>query len=544
MAIQTLGQTPYFVVKYEDTLGQAQRRAQALLAGVDDDLQTLFDWFQLGHDGFGTANRITVQVQTDSLATNYAYKSDGTTLITLDSLEGAGATVTGDDGAMALFVAEMSEVLMSYRQLKKDGKWNAKDSMGEGLSRFCTALMHPLGYYGVKSMGTPSINTWFTASDRNQSSRDWITKVNPTDKDDYSYGASIVFLYYLYSQLNYGIRDIILSGGANLAVTYQNLTGKADAYLPFIQLLDKYYPTDKITSLPTDDPFPLLTATDRHIELSFTQVLNGTRLRVAEGAVTLSPYIGCPAQSYRYWIDNTPQLDHCVATVTGFGEPKYSWKVNGQAIDVSAGSGRVITTTTTVLLDNPADPKNPSSTTQSVQILCRPVQSTSTWQGMQGGLDLLPYSAPGHIMVNIEVDVTEKYASDTGVTAGSKTTIIDQRTLTYEPQYYVDRDRCFHAFWDRVRDISDRYAKSRHIFIWQTLPDPGPEIVTALRYIEELRSALYDVEQENPRDGRLLRTMLATMLNVSPSVLGEPRRMTEGSIDQRRVESVMDETMR
>lgn len=543
MAIQTLGQTPFFTVTYEDTLSQAQRRAQALIAGVDDDLRTLFDWFQLGHDGFGTTNRITVQVQTDSLAHNFGYKSDGTTLITLDSLESAGATAVGDDGAMGLFVAEMSEVLMSYRKLNKGGKWNASDSMGEGLSRFCTGMMHPLGYYDVSGMG-PSINTWFTTSDRNQSSRDFITRINTTDNDDYSYGASIVFLYYLYSQLNYSIRDIILSGGATLAETYQNLTGKTDAYLPFIQLLDKYYPTDKISSLPTDDPFPLLAATDRRIELSFTQVLSGTRSRVSEGDVVLSPYIGCPAKSYHYAIDNTPQLDHCVATVTGFGEPKYSWKVNGQAIDVPAGSGRVITTTTTVLLDNPADPKNPSSTTQSVQILCRPVQPTTTWKGMQGGLDLYPYSTPGHVMINVEADVTEQYASDTGVTAGTKTTIIDQRTLTYEAQYYTDRDRCFHAFWDRVRDISNRYAKSRHLFIWQTLPDPGPELTTALRIIEELRGALYDIEQENPRDGRLLRTMLATMLNVAPAVLGEPRRAAGAAVEERRVESVMDETMR
>jgi hypothetical protein len=543
MAVQTLGQTTYFVVKYEDTLSQAQRRAKALLAGIDSDLETLFDWFQLGHTGFGSTNLITVQVQTDSLARNNGYHSDGTTLISLDSLEAAGATAVADDAAMALFVAEMSEVLMSYRKQNKGGKWNASDSMGEGLSVFCTGMMHPQGYYTVNGLG-PRINTWFTTSDRNQPNRDWVNRVNATDTEAFSYGGSLVYLYYLYSQLNYSIRDIIVSGGANLAETYQNLTGKTDAYLPFIQMLDKYYPTDKITSLPTDNPYPLLPVTDRRIEMTFTQELKGTKTRIGDGSVVISPYIGCPAESYRYWVDATPRLDHCIATVTGFAEPKYSWKVNGQPIDVPVGSGRVITTTTTVLLDNPANPLQPTSTTQSVQILCTPQLSTSTWQGMQGGLDLYPYSTPGHIMVNVEVDVSEQYAADTGVTATAKTSAIDQRTLTYETQYYADRDRCSKSFWDRVRGISEKYAKSRHLFVWQTLPDPGPELVNALRMLEELRGALAEIEQENPRDGRLLRSMVASALHTSPALLGGPVGRANGSgVEERRVETVIDTTL-
>ncbi len=63
----------------------------------------------------GQASNFTVQVQTQSLARNNGYHSDGTMLIALDSVEGGGANAVGDAGAMALFVAEMSEVLMSYR---------------------------------------------------------------------------------------------------------------------------------------------------------------------------------------------------------------------------------------------------------------------------------------------------------------------------------------------------------------------------------------------------------------------------------------------
>ena len=92
--------------------------------------------------------------------------------------------------------------------------------------------------------------------------------------------------------------------------------------------------------------------------------------------------------------------------------------------------------------------------------------------------------------------------------------------MTYELRYYIDRDRCMRSFWDKVRQISSQYAKSRHLFIWQTLPDPGPELVAALRVVEELRNALAEIEQEHPREARQLRSMVATMLHTSPALLG------------------------
>lgn len=519
MAVQTLGQTSNFTVTFEDTLPTASRRAQVLLAGVESDLDTLLGWFGLDHTGFGSKNRITVQVQTDTLAHNNGYKTDGKMLVTLDSLEGAGPNAVGDDGAMALFVAEMSEILMSYRAQNKGGKWNEADSNGEGLSRFCTGMMHPTGYYGVSGLG-PSVNTWATVADRNQWNRDFVTRVNNTDNEAFSYGCALMFIYYLYAQLGYSINDIISKGGTLLADTYQTLTGKSDGWTAFTNLLDSYLPADKISTLPTDNPFPLLPALQRRVELTFNQVRNGSKSRASSGSVLISPYLGCPAENYRYEIDNTPQLDHCVATVYGFAQPQYTWTVNGTLIDVPGGSGRVIDTITSVLLDNPADPGHPTPSWQSVQILCRPIASTWTWQSMQGGLDLYPYGTPGHVLVNVSVSVSEQYAARTGATSASKFATIDQQTLTYEARYYIDRERCMKSFWDRVRSISEKYAKSRHLFIWQTLPDPGPELVAALRVVEELRAALAEIEQEHPRDAQQLRSMVATMLHTSPALLG------------------------
>jgi len=519
MAIQTLGQTTNFTVTFEDTLPTASRRAGALLAGIEDDLNTLLGWFSLDHTGFGGTNRITVQVQTDTLAHNNGYRTDGKMLITLDSLEGGGANAVGDDGAMALFVAEMSEILMSYRAQKKDGKWNEADSNGEGLSRFCTGMMHPTGYYGVSGLG-PSVNTWATVADRNQWNRDFVTRVNNTDNEAFSYGCALMFIYYLYAQLNYSITNIIVSGGNLLKDTYQNLTGKTDAWTAFTSLLDAYLPADKISNLPTDNPFPFLPANERRVVLTFNQVQNGAKSVASSGIVLISPYLGCPAEEYSYKIENTPQLDHCVATVYGFAQPQFTWTVNGKPVDVPVGSGRVIDTITNVLVDNPGNPDHPTPSWQSVQILSRPISSTWTWQSMQGGLDLYPYSTPGHVLVNVGVSVSEQYAANTGTTSTSKFATIDQQALIYELRYYIDRDRCMRSFWDRVRQISSQYAKSKHLFIWQTLPDPGPELVAALRVVEEFRAALAEIEQENPREARQLRSMVATMLHTSPALLG------------------------
>src|SRR5216683_1929717 len=287
MAVQTLGQTANFTVTFEDSLATASRRAQVLLAGIEDDLNTLLGWFGLDHTGFGSSNRITVQVQTDTLAHNNGYRSDGKMLITLDSLESTGANVVGDDGAMALFVAEMSEILMSYRAQKKAGNWDEGDSNGEGLSRFCTGMMHPTGYYGTSGMG-PSVNTWATVSDRNQWNRDFVTRVNKTDTESFSYGCALMFIYYLYAQLNYSITDIILNGGKLLKDTYQNLTGKTDGWTAFTSLLDTYLPADKITSLPTDNPFPFLPANERRVVLTFNQELKGAKSLASSGIVLIS----------------------------------------------------------------------------------------------------------------------------------------------------------------------------------------------------------------------------------------------------------------
>jgi len=81
-------------------------------------------------------------------------------------------------------------------------------------------------------------------------------------------GCSILFIYYLFTQLGYSIPEIIaaapgyqngvLKSTAPLRGVYQNLTGDmGDPFPLFKQLLDSVFPPDKVSSLSGDNPFPL-----------------------------------------------------------------------------------------------------------------------------------------------------------------------------------------------------------------------------------------------------------------------------------------------
>src|SRR5947209_6784828 len=78
-----------------------------------------------------------------------------------------------DDYALSLFVAEMIEILMSYK-----GPWVASNSGGEGLSRVAAQLLHPQSGQGF-------VNAWLasdpttdptSAVDDSEFRKDWVSK--------------------------------------------------------------------------------------------------------------------------------------------------------------------------------------------------------------------------------------------------------------------------------------------------------------------------------------------------------------------------------
>jgi hypothetical protein len=64
----------------------------------------------------------------------------------------------------------------------------------------------------VGTDGVPSVNKWLLGPRTN----DWISKIGLSDTVVESYGCSILFIYYLYSQLGYSMKLIVSKAGRSL----------------------------------------------------------------------------------------------------------------------------------------------------------------------------------------------------------------------------------------------------------------------------------------------------------------------------------------
>jgi len=238
--------------------GEAFRRATAVAATCDADLATLEDWFSVG-GGFGPSNRVKV-VFTNldyGLGNNDGYSKDGGSLINIVPFTG---DPNGDAAARAVFVAELAEILMDYRnKVTQRTTWLAGNSMGEALSTVCEALLHPEGYYPSPIRG-PRIGPWlnYLKLPFDWHRPNWIDRTEDTDTNYVSFGCGIVFIYYL-MWLGYSIKDIIAKAGSTFEETYKNLTTRSGGWKAFTDLLNFHYPEMPIPVYrPTSDNlFPL-----------------------------------------------------------------------------------------------------------------------------------------------------------------------------------------------------------------------------------------------------------------------------------------------
>jgi hypothetical protein len=140
---QGAGLTTNFQVQYESTLpnqANVKANANALLAVVENEFTVTTGWFATPGGKFGTGHRQVVNLnQADgSGASNGGYGS----AINLDAQ--GGDNNAADDAARVemLFMNEWVEILMSL----SGGKWNAGDSMGEGLSQYCGIIRFQTGH--------------------------------------------------------------------------------------------------------------------------------------------------------------------------------------------------------------------------------------------------------------------------------------------------------------------------------------------------------------------------------------------------------------
>jgi hypothetical protein len=243
---QGKGFTTNFQVQYEDTLpNQANviANANALLSVIETEFTVTTGWFATPAGKFGTGNRQVVNLNLTGGGSNSGYGSS----ISIDG-EGFGPNAT--ESVKMVFMNEWVEILMSLT----GGNWNAGNSSGEGLSQYCGIIRFRVGHYSYYGSW---VDQWLNKQPR----QDWVTTIEGTDKDAISFGCALAFIFYLNTQLNFSINQIIAAGASNLATIYQTLTGDpGQPYAFFAGLIEHVYPSSATANIPgpvTDNPFPL-----------------------------------------------------------------------------------------------------------------------------------------------------------------------------------------------------------------------------------------------------------------------------------------------
>jgi hypothetical protein len=177
------------------------------------------------------------------------------------SLGGGALTVTLNPGVNGtttmlryLLTSEITEQFMREQGLGWYGT-NTEGSNGEGLSRFLAARLLAINGLGLPPPGFENSNIWMASA-----RADFVNNINATDDGpDATTGCSLLFLYYLFSQLGYTESQIVAAGASTPRGVYNRLTGDpGDPFPRFKALVDGRYPgTTTIPGPDLDNPFPI-----------------------------------------------------------------------------------------------------------------------------------------------------------------------------------------------------------------------------------------------------------------------------------------------
>jgi hypothetical protein len=524
MALQKLAPTSNVLVQYEDTIPNALQRAQSLSNSVENEFLILRGWFGISGAAFGPNDRVSVFLdQPDgSGAFNQGYQSGGQSQIHLDVQSGNMSAPNADEIVRMLFVAEVVEVFMNYNAQNGNVAWDPSDSAGEGLSQLCSIERVHAGHYLYYQSFVDSWLQWppmpcpfkkpppLPTTPR----KDWITKSEPTDKDCYSFGCALLFLYYLKSQLNKSIPEIIQKAGKTLEATYTNLTGQTGGFAALSNLLNQFMPIGNTPLLKTsDDPFPFLDAAHRSLTIDFTKKNLGSPLIVSSGQATVKPFFTCPAKNYHFNIESTPQQVTCTASTFGFAQPLFKWKVNG--VDVT-GNGSISATVQLFVADK-TNPQNSTLVTQTIQIFV-----TTKDERLTSELVVTCPNTVGDISLLVEVSAVEKVASK-DVSTATQWIGINNQTVVWEDKYGKDFAACFSEFRERIRHtvIAPPFDRLNWtIAVILTLPDPIPdELKNAVRILEQAALELELLRKESPAKAREVTKLLQTRLGLNEKTL-------------------------
>jgi len=246
------GVTTHYKFQYDDSLsapinpgGPEPARTNAVIAACENDFNLMSGWF--GNIALDVNFTIAVNVTQNSGGASWSL-SGGNLIVTINPANGVASFVR------YLLVAEMVEQFMRAQGLNWYGS-GTEGSEGEGLSRFLGAQFLAINGFGNPPPAFANSNAWLSSS-----RADFVNNINTTDDGpDATTGCSLLFIWYLFSQLGFSINAIVAAGASTLGAVYRNLTGDtADPFPFFKQLLDTAFPgTSTITTGNLDNPFPL-----------------------------------------------------------------------------------------------------------------------------------------------------------------------------------------------------------------------------------------------------------------------------------------------
>jgi hypothetical protein len=235
------GTTDHFVVFYDDSLGaDGPTLADAVLASCERDYAQLQTWF-----GNIAINNLPFNVFIQPGTSGASHATCADTSLFCDAFTG-----TDVDLVRSLVVAEADEVFMD----NQNRGWNCGFNNGEALSRVLAAAIYPA------ELKPPGTGVTFATAERylNSNRDDFVNQNDESDQNFESIGCGTLFINWLRFQLGFTLDQIVQNGGATLAETYQNLTGQADGFQRFSDLLAGRYPPDQGPFVLADDnPFPL-----------------------------------------------------------------------------------------------------------------------------------------------------------------------------------------------------------------------------------------------------------------------------------------------
>jgi hypothetical protein len=261
------GTTTHYQFRYDSALtngGLEPARTNAVIAKCEADFNIMKAWF----GGIELSFSYPVSILVANLGGGAGWGPPIT-------LKGGNSNA---DFLRDLMVAEVTEMFM----LAQGKGWFAPDgsneqSSGEGLSHFLNEQFEigdgrPPGLaFNAGIWLNSSLPSSDPASTRfgppptkyDYGSRyDYVNNVLEYDRSNSpASGCSVMFLWYLFTQLGYSTAQIVQAGASTLGSVYKNLTGdNADPFPFFKLLLDNAYPPSTVSTIPGpnfDNPFPL-----------------------------------------------------------------------------------------------------------------------------------------------------------------------------------------------------------------------------------------------------------------------------------------------